>query len=143
MLAEKNKKLIEVERKKAMEEKSHSNHLLAQLQEQKKLNESLQVSIEAQRKNAMSEKNRADHLLQKLEEERKRSECLQRKSDDLSATRDMVSLGKHGIQHIGVATESANIKLLKEKLKRKKDQLKHVKNESKLEKSLIRKEIEL
>ncbi|KAM3332772.1 hypothetical protein ACQJBY_028116 [Aegilops geniculata] len=143
MLAEKNKKLIEVERKKAMEEKSHSNHLLAQLQEQKKLNESLQVSIEAQRKNAMSEKSRADHLLQKLEEERKRSECLQRKSDDLSATRDMVSLGKHGIQHIGVATESANIKLLKEKLKRKKDQLKHVKKESKLEKSLIRKEIEL
>ncbi|XBI65866.1 hypothetical protein VPH35_045605 [Triticum aestivum] len=143
MLAEKNKKLIEVERKKAMEEKSHSNHLFAQLEEQKKLNESLQVSIEAQRKNAMSEKNRADHLLQKVEQERKRSECLQKKSDDLSATRDMVSLGKHGIQHIDVATESANIKLLKEKLKRKKDQLKHVKRESKLEKSLIRKEIEL
>ncbi|XP_044977176.1 uncharacterized protein LOC123444510 isoform X2 [Hordeum vulgare subsp. vulgare] len=143
VLAEKNKKLIEVERKKATEEKSHSNHLIAQLEEQKKLNESLQVSIEAQRKNAVSEKNRADHLLQKLEEERKRSECLQRKSDDFSATRDMVSLGKHGIQHIDVATESANIKLLKEKLKRKKDQVKHVKNESKLEKSLIRKEIEL
>ena len=31
----------------------------------------------------------------------------------------MVSLGKHGIQHIDVATESANIKLLKEKLQRK------------------------
>ena len=143
MLAEKNKKLIEVERKKVMEEKGRSNHLLAQLEEQKKLNENLQVGIEAQRKNVICEKNRADQLLQKLEEERKRGEYLQRKSDDFGAARDMVSRGKDGIQRFDGANESANIKLLKEKLKRKKDQLKHAKRESKLGRALIRRELQL
>uniref|UniRef100_A0ACD5W465 Uncharacterized protein n=1 Tax=Avena sativa TaxID=4498 RepID=A0ACD5W465_AVESA len=134
MLAEKNKKLIEVERKKLVEEKKRSDHLFAQLEEQKKLNENLQVSIEAQRKNVACEKNRADQLLQKLEEERKRGEYLQRKSDDF---------GKDGRLHVDGATESAKIKLLKEKLKRKKDQLKHVKSESKLDRALIRRELQL
>ncbi|KAK1667291.1 hypothetical protein QYE76_055457 [Lolium multiflorum] len=143
MLAEKNKKLIEVERKKVMEEKSRSGHLFAQLEEQKKLNENLHVSIEAQRKNVMCEKNRADQLLQKLEEERKRCEYLQRKTDDFGSARDRVSFGNDGIQRVDGAIESANIKLLKEKLKRKKDQLKHVKRESKLDRALIRKELQL
>ncbi|CAM0882880.1 unnamed protein product [Alopecurus aequalis] len=143
MLAEKNKKLIEVERKKVMEEKSRSDHLLAQLGEQKKLNENLQVSIEAQRKNVTWEKNRADQLLQKLEEERKRGEYLQRKSDDFGAARDKISFGKDGKQSVDGATESAFIKLLKEKLKRKKDQLKHLKSESKLDRALIRRELQL
>ncbi|KAM0850635.1 hypothetical protein ACQ4PT_052949 [Festuca glaucescens] len=143
MLAEKNKKLIDVERKKVMEEKSRSGHLFAQLEEQKKLNENLHVSIEAQRKNAMCEKNRADQLLQKLEEARKRGEYLQRKTDDFGAARDRVSFGKDGMQRVDGATESANIELLKEKLKRKKDQLKHAKRESKLDRALIRKELQL
>lgn len=144
-LAEKNKKLTEVERKKVMEEKSRADHLFAKLEEQKKLNEALLARIEVERKNVMDEKNRADHLFQKLEEERKRSEYLQRKSDDFCAVRDTIAFGKHGRQHVDIVTESANVKLLKEKLKLKKEQLKHVKNVGKLDKAknaLIRRELQ-
>ncbi|KAG8078083.1 hypothetical protein GUJ93_ZPchr0007g5252 [Zizania palustris] len=141
-LAEKNKNLIEAERKKVMEEKSRADCLFAKLEEQNKFNADLRVSIEAERKNVMNEKNHMNHLSQKLEEERKRSECLQRKFDDLC---DTTSFGKHGQQHVDTVKEAANIKLLKEKLKLKKEQLKHVKNVSKLDEAknaLIRRELQ-
>ncbi|KAL6845217.1 hypothetical protein ACP4OV_024712 [Aristida adscensionis] len=142
-LAEKNRTLIEVERKKLMEEKGRADNLFGKLEEQKKLNESLRTSIQAERKNVMEEKKRADHLFQKLEEERKRVEYLQRKSNGLCG--DIISSGKYGRQHADKASESANVKLLKEKLKLKKEQLKHVKNVSKLDKTknaLIRRELQ-
>ncbi|XP_062222551.1 uncharacterized protein LOC133921610 isoform X2 [Phragmites australis] len=141
-LDEKNKTLIEVERKKVMEEKSRADNLFAKLVEQKKLNEDLRTSIKVERKNAIEEKKRADHLLQKFEEERI---FLQRKSNELRAVRDVISSGKYGRQHVDRASESANVKLLKEKLKLKKGQLKHVKNVSKLDKAkntLIRRELQ-
>ncbi|KAL6616124.1 hypothetical protein ACP70R_038394 [Stipagrostis hirtigluma subsp. patula] len=142
-LAEKNKTVIEAERKKVMEEKSRADNLFAKLEEQKKLNESLRNSIQVERKNAVEEKKRAEHLFQKLEEERKRSEYLQRKSNELFG--DVISSDKYGGRHVDRASESANVKLLKENLKLKKDQLKHVKNVSKLEKAknaLIRRELQ-
>ncbi|XP_062206994.1 uncharacterized protein LOC133908835 isoform X2 [Phragmites australis] len=136
-LAEKSKALIEVERKTVTEEKSRADNLFAKLEEQKKLNEDLRTSIQVEIKNTIEEKKRADHLLQKLEEERKQSEYLQRKSNDRSS-------GKYGWQH-DRSSESANVKLLKEKLKLKKEQLKHVKNVSKLDKAknaIIRREFQ-
>ncbi|KAF0919176.1 hypothetical protein E2562_028474 [Oryza meyeriana var. granulata] len=145
LLAEKNKNLVEAERKKLTEEKSRANRLFAKLEGQKKLNEDLRVSIEVERKNVMDHKNYTNHLSQKLEEERKRSENLQRKLDDLRAVRDATSFGKHGLQHVDMVTEGANVRLLKEKLKLKKEQLKHVKNVSKLDKAknaLIRRELQ-
>uniref|UniRef100_J3L4G5 Maternal effect embryo arrest 22 n=1 Tax=Oryza brachyantha TaxID=4533 RepID=J3L4G5_ORYBR len=144
-LVEKNKNLIEVERKRLAEERSCAERLLAKLEEQKKLNEDLLVSVEVERKNSMDAKSHTNHLSKKLEEERKRSEYLQRKFDDLGALRDTTSFGKHGQQRIDVTTEGANIRLLKEKLKLKKEQLKHVKNVSKLDKAknaLIRRELQ-
>uniref|UniRef100_A0A0D9V670 Maternal effect embryo arrest 22 n=1 Tax=Leersia perrieri TaxID=77586 RepID=A0A0D9V670_9ORYZ len=144
-LAEKNKNLIEAERKRLREEKIRAERLFAKLEEQKKLNEDLRASIEVEKKNVMDQKNHINDLSQKLEEERKRSENLQRKFDDLCAVRDTTSFGKHGQQHIDVATDGANVRLLKEKLKLKKEQLKHVKNVSKLDKAkntLIRRELQ-
>uniref|UniRef100_A0A0E0JP65 Uncharacterized protein n=1 Tax=Oryza punctata TaxID=4537 RepID=A0A0E0JP65_ORYPU len=144
-LAEKNKNLIEAERKRLTEEKSRAECLFAKLEEQKKLNEDLRVSIEVERKNVVDQKNHMDHLSQKLEEERERSENLQRKFDNLCAVRDTTSFGKYGQQHIDVLTEGANIRLLKDKLKLKKEQLKHAKNVSKLDKAknaLVRRELQ-
>ncbi|RCV27530.1 hypothetical protein SETIT_5G332000v2 [Setaria italica] len=144
-LAEKNKTLIEVERKKVSEEKFRADNLFAKLEEQKKLNERLRTSIQVETKNGIEEKKRADHLLQKLEEERKQNEHLQRKTNELCAGRDVISSGKYGRKHVDRASESANVKLLKEKLKLKKEQLKHVKNVSKLDKAknaLIRRELQ-
>ncbi|OEL20829.1 hypothetical protein BAE44_0018152 [Dichanthelium oligosanthes] len=144
-LAEKNKALIEVERKKISEEKSRADNFFAKLEEQKKLNEHLRTSIQVETKNAIEEKKRADHLFQKLEEERKQSEYLQRKTNELCAGRDIISSGKYGRKHIDRPPESANVKLLKDKLKLKKEQLKHVKNVSKLDKAknaLIRRELQ-
>ncbi|EEE55445.1 hypothetical protein OsJ_03595 [Oryza sativa Japonica Group] len=144
-LAEKNKNLIETERKKLTEEKSRAECLFAKLEEQKKLNEDLRVRIEVERKNAVDQKNHIDHLSQKLEEEKERSENLQRKLEKLCAVKDTTSFGKHGQQRIDVVTEGANIRLLKEKLKLKKQQLKHAKNVSKLDKAknaLVRRELQ-
>ncbi|OQU87617.1 uncharacterized protein LOC8079260 isoform X3 [Sorghum bicolor] len=144
-LAEKNKTLIEVERKKVTEEKCRADNLFAKLEEQKKLNEHLRTSIQVETKNAIEEKKRADHLFQKLEEVRKQAEYLQRKTNELSAGRDVISSGKYGRRHVDRTSESANVKLLKEKLKLKKEQLKHVKNVSKLDKAkttLIRRELQ-
>ncbi|WVZ68690.1 hypothetical protein U9M48_017599 [Paspalum notatum var. saurae] len=144
-LAAKNKSLIEVERKKVMEEKRRADDLLAKLEEQKKVNEHLQASILVETKNATEEKKRAHHLLQKLEEGRKHSEYLQRKANELCSGRDVISSGKYARRHVDKASESANVKLLKEKLKVKKEQLKHVKNVSKLDKTknaLIRRELQ-
>ena len=144
-LSEKNKALIEVEKKKVTEEKCHADNLFAKLEEQKKLNEHLRTSIQVETKNAIEEKKRADHLFQKLEEVRKQTEYLQRKTNELSAGRDVISSGKYGRRHVDRTSESATVKLLKEKLKLKKGQLKHVKNVSKLDKAktaLIRRELQ-
>ncbi|CAD6236604.1 unnamed protein product [Miscanthus lutarioriparius] len=144
-LAEKNKTLIEVEKKKVMEEKCRADNLFAKLEEQKKLNEHLRTSIQVETKNAIEEKKRADQLFQKLEEVRKQTEYLQRKTNELSAGRDVISSGKYGQRHVDRTSESATVKLLKEKLKLKKGQLKHVKNVSKLDKAktaLIRRELQ-
>jgi hypothetical protein len=119
--------------------------LNAKLEEQEKLNEDLRTSIHVERKNAVEEKKRADNLFQKLEEERKWNECLQRKPNELGAVRDVVSSGKCGRQLLDRASESANVKLLKEKLKLKKEQLKHAKNVLKLDKAknvMIRREFQ-
>ncbi|CAO2171597.1 unnamed protein product [Urochloa humidicola] len=144
-LAEKNKTLIEAERKKVSEEKLRADNLFAKLEEQKKLNEHLRTSIQVETKNAIDEKNQADHLFQKLEEERKQNEYLQRRTNELCSGRDAISSGKYGWKHVDRASEGANVKLLKEKLKLKKEQLKHVKNVSKLEKAknaMIRRELQ-
>ncbi|XP_066307042.1 uncharacterized protein [Miscanthus floridulus] len=144
-LAEKNKTLIEVEKKKVTEEKCRADNLFAKLEEQKKLNEHLRTSIQVETKNAIEEKKRADQLFQKLEEVRKQTEYLQRKTNELSAGRDVISSGKYGRRHVDRTSESATVKLLKEKLKLKKGQLKHVKNVSKLDKAktaLIRRELQ-
>ncbi|CAD6236588.1 unnamed protein product [Miscanthus lutarioriparius] len=144
-LAEKNKTLIEVEKKKVTEEKCRADNLFAKLEEQKKLNERLRTSIQVETKNAIEEKKRADQLFQKLEEVRKQTEYLQRKTNELSAGRDVISSGKYGQRHVDRTSESATVKLLKEKLKLKKGQLKHVKNVSKLDKAktaLIRRELQ-
>ncbi|CAL4973849.1 unnamed protein product [Urochloa decumbens] len=144
-LAEKNKTLIEAERKKVSEEKFRADNLSAKLEEQKKLNEHLRTSIQVETKNAIEEKKRADHLFQKLEEERKQNEYLQRRINELCSGRDAISSGKYGRKHVDKASESANVKLLKEKLKLKKEQLKHVKNVSKLDKAknaMIRRELQ-
>ncbi|PAN28314.1 hypothetical protein PAHAL_5G144500 [Panicum hallii] len=144
-LAEKNKALIEVERKKVSEEKFRADNLFAKLEEQKKLNEHLRTSIQVETRNAIEEKRQADHLFQKLEEGRKQSEYLQRKTNELCAVRDAVPSGKYGRKHVDRASESANVKFLKKKLKLKKEQLKHVKNVSKLDKAknaLIRRELQ-
>ncbi|CAO2182772.1 unnamed protein product [Urochloa humidicola] len=144
-LAEKNKTLIEAERKKVSEEKFRADNLSAKLEEQKKLNEHLRTSIQVETKNAIEEKKRADLLFQKLEEERKQNEYLQRRANELCSGRDAISSGKYGRKHVDRASESANVKLLKEKLKLKKEQLKHVKNVSKLDKAknaMIRRELQ-
>ncbi|KAJ1285564.1 hypothetical protein BS78_03G288900 [Paspalum vaginatum] len=144
-LAAKNKTIIEVEKKKVMEEKRRADNFLAKLEEQKKLNEHLQANIQIETKNAIEEKKRAHHLLQKLEEERKHSEYLQRKANELCVGRDVTSSGKYARRHVDRASESTNVKLLKEKLKVKKEQLKHVKNVSKLDtakNALIRRELQ-
>ncbi|KAG2591957.1 hypothetical protein PVAP13_5NG516800 [Panicum virgatum] len=144
-LAEKNKALIEVERKKVSEEKFRADNLFAKLEEQKKLNEHLRTSIQVETKNSIEGKKRADHLFQKLEEERKQSEYLQRKTNELCAVRDAIPSGKYGRKHVDRASESANVKFLKEKLKLKKEQLKHMKNVSKLDKAknaLTRRELQ-
>ncbi|KAK3162057.1 hypothetical protein QOZ80_1BG0084780 [Eleusine coracana subsp. coracana] len=144
-LAEKNKALIEVERKKIIEEKKRADNFFAKLEDQKKLNEDLRTSIQVERKNAVDEKKRADNLFQRLEEERKRNECLQGKPRELGAVRDVVSSGKYRRQLVDRASESANVKLLKEKLKLKKEQLKHAKNVAKLDKAknaMIRREFQ-
>ncbi|GJM93016.1 hypothetical protein PR202_ga09531 [Eleusine coracana subsp. coracana] len=144
-LAEKNKALIEVERKKVIEEKKHAENFFAKLEDQKKLNEDLRTSIQVERKNAVEEKKRADNLFQRLEEERKRNECLQRKPNELGAVRDVVASGKYRRQLVDRASETANVKLLKEKLKLKKEQLKHAKNVAKLDKAknaMIRREFQ-
>ncbi|TVU34986.1 hypothetical protein EJB05_16846 [Eragrostis curvula] len=144
-LAEKNKTLFEAERKKVTQEKKRADNLLAKLEEQKKLNEDLRTSIQVERKNAVEEKKRADNLFRELEEERKRSECLLRKPNELGNVRDVVSSGKCGRLLGDRASESANVKLLKEKLKLKKGQLKHARNVAKLDKAknaLIRREFQ-
>jgi len=144
-LSEKNKALIEVEKKKVTEEKCRADNLFAKLEEQKKLNEHLRTSIQVETKNAIEEKKQADHLFQKLEEVRKQTEYLQRKANEFSEGRDVISSGKYGRRHVDRTSESANVKLLKEKLKLKKEQLKHVKNVSKLDKAktaLIRRELQ-
>uniref|UniRef100_A0A804NCU9 Maternal effect embryo arrest 22 n=1 Tax=Zea mays TaxID=4577 RepID=A0A804NCU9_MAIZE len=144
-LSEKNRTLVEVEKKKVTEEKCRADNLFAKLEEQKKLNEHLRTSIQVETKNAIEEKKRGDHLFQKLEEMREQTECLQRKANEFSAGRDVISSGKCGRRHIDRISENANVKLLKEKLKLKKEQLKHVKNVSKLDKAktaLIRRELQ-
>lgn len=136
-LAEKSRTLIEVEKKKATEEKCRADNLFAKLEEQKKLNEHFSTRIQVETNNAIEEKKRADHLFQKLEEERKQSKYLQRKTNEHSTDRDVIFADR--------TSEIANVKLLKEKLKLKKEQLKHVKNVSKLDKAknaLIRRELQ-
>ncbi|KAF8766211.1 hypothetical protein HU200_007717 [Digitaria exilis] len=144
-LSEKNKTLIEVERKKVSAEKSRADNLFAKLEEQKRLNEHLRTSIQVETKKTIDEKKRADHLFQKLEEEKKQSEYLWRKTNELRSGRDAISSGNGGRKHVDTASGGANVKLLKEKLKLKKEQLKHVKNVSKLDKAknaLIRRELQ-
>ncbi|KAF8663820.1 hypothetical protein HU200_055154 [Digitaria exilis] len=144
-LSEKNKTLIEVERKKVSAEKSRADNLFAKLEEQKRLNEHLRTSIQVETKKAIDEKKRVDHLFQKLEEEKKQSEYLWRKTNELCSGRDAISSGNCERKHVDTASGGANVKLLKEKLKLKKEQLKHVKNVSKLDKAknaLIRRELQ-
>nr|CAD1828209.1 unnamed protein product [Ananas comosus var. bracteatus] len=95
--------------------------------------------VEIERKKANKEKTRADDLCKKLEVEKKRNEDLQnkRKNDMSSGRKRMYS---------DMVTESADIKHLKEKLKRKKEQKKHLTEMANLEKArnhLIRQELHL
>ncbi|XP_073005425.1 uncharacterized protein [Typha latifolia] len=137
--AEDANKKVEVEKHKANKEKKHADSERAKVEEQRRL-------MQIERKKAMEEKACADNLLQKLNEERKKSEDLQNKiKDNLTTGRERISsCCRDGRCNSQIIIESADVKLLREQLKRKKEQVKYAKRILKLEKSkntLIRQEL--
>jgi hypothetical protein len=127
-------KKIEEEKQRANREKKRADSEKAKLEEQKKY-------AEKEKKKAFEEKSRADSLLKKLEEEREKAKNLLKNLEE-ERERNKCFKAKFASQSsqiqkgsVSRGKEDLNVKLLKEKLKLRKAQLKHVKKILKLEKS--------
>ncbi|KAJ4792409.1 hypothetical protein LUZ62_043655 [Rhynchospora pubera] len=138
-------KRVEEEKQKANREKRQADNAKAKLEEQKK-------HAEMEKKRAFEEKIRADSLLKELEEEREKTKDLLKKLED-ERKRNKGFRAKLAVESsqkrkggISVEKEDLNVKLIKEKLKLKKAQLKHVNKIMKLEKSknnIVKQELSL
>jgi hypothetical protein len=127
-------KRIEEEKQRANREKKQADAEKAKLEEQKKY-------AEKEKKRAFEEKSRADSLLKKLDEEREKAKDLLKNLEE-ERERNKIFKAKFAAQssqiqkgNVSMGNGDLNVKLLKEKLKLRKAQLKHVKKILKLEKS--------
>lgn len=119
-------KRVEAEKKKVIRERKRADSEMLKAEEQRKL-------AEANRKKAMEEKGCADQLSQQLEEDRQRIEELQKEIKKLVSSRKSVEApAVPPDKNINPATAEMN--LLKEKLKFEKMQVKHAKRVAEFEK---------
>ncbi|KAF5444885.1 hypothetical protein F2P56_033977 [Juglans regia] len=117
-LLKESNKMFEVENQKAIKEKKLADSEMAKAEEQKNL-------ADVNWKKAMLEKCRADRLSQQLQENKKNELQPSRKLVERSSVAPVKT----------IASENANVKLLKKELKLEKKQAKHAKRVAKLEKS--------
>ncbi|KAJ6846984.1 uncharacterized protein M6B38_284255 [Iris pallida] len=135
--AEEARKKVEAEKWKTIREKKRADGETVKAEGQKRL-------LEVEMKKAVEEKARADHLSQMLEEEKQRREDLQKKIEvGVSMAKVQCSSCTGSERFNGV---DANVKLLRQRLKLERKQVKHAKRVAKLEKTekrLIMQELHL
>ncbi|XP_040998115.1 uncharacterized protein LOC121244140 [Juglans microcarpa x Juglans regia] len=153
--AEERRKLAEANGKKAVEEKCNVDNLYRQLEENRQKNrlhceilnrevdehksvlEHLKESnnmFEVENQKAIKEKKLADSEMAKAEEQKNLADLQENKKNELQPSRKLVERSSVAPAKT-VASENANVKLLKKELKFEKKQAKHAKRVAKLEKS--------